>query len=129
MPPEASPFYATADCRSGAAEKTHRRWVTAKRAQRNVLQTRADTLRVHAASARRIRDTYLGMFASLRTAQSLCVVPLEFVPDTFLARTDALGTEIIFCSLLYFFRFERTQQLFSSAEINRVTLLLSLPLD
>jgi hypothetical protein len=34
-----------------AAKKTHQRWVTARRARRNIRQTRGDTLRVRVASA------------------------------------------------------------------------------
>jgi hypothetical protein len=86
-------IYAAADYRSDAstpvlAEKTHRRWVTARRARRNVRHTQADTLRVRRDAS---EEHILARFASPRTVRSLCVASLEVVPDAFCGPTDGNG--------------------------------------
>jgi hypothetical protein len=60
------------------------------------METRADTLRVRATSAETQTYRKYG-FASLRTARSLCVAPLERVSDTFPVTADANGRSASVC--------------------------------
>lgn len=61
------------------------------RYQAGPVEKRAVTWGVRAASADASEAQICAAFALLRTARSLCVVPLEHVPDAFSARAEANG--------------------------------------